>query len=72
VPATSQLSPITHLGTDCKLLTKILVVSLLPVLPCVLLYTQLCSVRGRSILAGLSPPSLQQSTYIVFRSLAIS
>jgi len=52
IPAASQLRPITLLGTDYKLLTKILVARLLPVLPSVLQSTQLCSVRGRSIFDG--------------------
>ncbi len=52
VPTASQLRPITLLGTDYKLLTKMLVARLLPLLPSVLLSTQLCSVRGRSIFDG--------------------
>jgi hypothetical protein len=52
IPAAPQLRPITLLGTDYKLLTKILVARLLPVLPTVLQSTQLCSVRGRSIFDG--------------------
>ena len=36
VPAASQLRPITLLGVDYKLLTKILVARLLPVMPSVL------------------------------------
>jgi hypothetical protein len=52
IPAAPQLRPITLLGTDYKLLTKILVARLLPVLPSVLQSTQLCSVRGRSIFDG--------------------
>jgi hypothetical protein len=52
IPAAPQLRHITLLGTDYKLLTKILVARLLPVLPSVLQSTQLCSVRGRSIFDG--------------------
>ncbi len=51
-PTASQLRPITLLVVDYKLLTKIFVNRLLPVLPQVLRATQLCSVRGRSIFSG--------------------
>jgi hypothetical protein len=46
------LRPITLLNTDYKLLTKMIVAHLLPLLPSVLKATQLCSVRGRSIYDG--------------------
>ena len=49
VPTAAQLRPITLLNTDYKILTKMFVARLLPVLPDVLQATQLCSVRGRSI-----------------------
>ena len=62
----SQLRPITLLNTDYKLLTKMFVARLLPLLPSVLQATQLCSIRGRSI----QPSSLQQSFYIGTSSLA--
>ena len=52
IPAASQLRPITLLGTDYKLLTKMFVGRLIPVLPDVLRSTQMCSVRGRSIFDG--------------------
>ncbi len=52
VPAADQLRPITLLNTDYKLLTKILVNRLLPVLPDILQATQLCAVEGRSIFDG--------------------
>jgi len=52
VPTAAQLRPITLLNTDYKLLTKMFVARLLPVLPDVLQATQLCSVRGRSIFDG--------------------
>jgi len=53
VPAASQFRPITLLGTDYKLLTKILCQRLLPLLPSVLKVAQLCSVEGRSIFDGI-------------------
>jgi Reverse transcriptase (RNA-dependent DNA polymerase) len=52
VPKASQLRPITLLCTDYKLLTKMFVARLLPLLPSLLTSTQLCSVRGRSIFDG--------------------
>ena len=61
----SQLRPITLLGTDYKLLTKILVARLIPVLPSVLRSTQLCSVRGRSIFDG--PASILSSAEYLHR-----
>ena len=65
VPMASQLRPITLLGTDYKLLTKILVARLIPVLPSVLRSTQLCSVRGRSIFDG--PASILSSAEYLHR-----
>ncbi len=52
VPAADQLRPITLLNTDYKLLTKMLVNRLLPLLPDLLQTTQLCAVEGRSIFDG--------------------
>ncbi len=52
VPTASQLRPITLLVVDYKLLTKMFVSRLLPLLPRVLSATQLCSVQGRSIFSG--------------------
>jgi exonuclease III len=52
VPTTAQLRPITLLCTDYKLLTKMFVARLLPLMPSVLKATQLCSVKGRSIFDG--------------------
>ena len=52
VPMASQLRPITLLNTDYKLLTKMMVARLLPLLPSVLKATQLCSVQGHSIYDG--------------------
>jgi hypothetical protein len=49
VPTASQLRPITLLGTDYKLLTKMIVSCLFPLLPSVLHAMQLCSVRGHYI-----------------------
>jgi hypothetical protein len=48
----SQLRPITLLNCDYKLLTKMLVARFLRVLPDILVTTQLCSVKGRSIFDG--------------------
>jgi hypothetical protein len=52
IPMSSQLRPITHLNTDYKLLTKMMVARLLTLLPSVLKATQLCSVRVHSIYDG--------------------
>jgi hypothetical protein len=52
MPRASQLKLITLHNTDYKLLTKMFVASLLPLLPSVLQVTQLCSVLGSSILDG--------------------
>ena len=54
VPKVTQLRPITLLQCDYKILTKILVGRLLPVLPEVISSGQLCSVQGRNILHGAS------------------
>ena len=68
VPLASQLRPITLLCTDYKLLTKMMVTRLLPLLPTVLCATQLCSVRGRSIHDG--PASvLSAAEYLQRRNL---
>ena len=52
VPTAAQLRPITLLNTDYKLLTKMLVNRVLPLLPSLLTATQLCSVQGRTIFDG--------------------
>ena len=51
-PAAHQLRPITLLCTDYKLLTKMIVARLLPLLPSVVSSGQLCSIAGRSIFEG--------------------
>jgi len=51
-PTAAQLRPITLLCTDYKLLTKMMVGRLLPLLPEVVVSNQLCSVRGRSVFEG--------------------
>ena len=51
-PEASQLRPITLLSCDYKLLTKVFVRRLLPILPTILTTHQLCSVPGRSIFDG--------------------
>ena len=65
IPTASQLRPITLLGTDYKLLTKMFVGRLIPVLPDVLRSTQLCSVRGRSIFDG--PASILSASEFLHR-----
>ncbi len=52
VPTAAQQRLITLLWMDCKLLMKMITARLLVVLPSVLLSTQMCSVRGRSIFDG--------------------
>jgi hypothetical protein len=54
VPMASQLRPITLLNTHYKLLIKMMVACLLPLLPSLLKATQLCSVQGHSIYDGLA------------------
>ena len=51
-PTASQLRPITLLSCDYKLLTKVFVRRLFPILPTILTTHQLCSVPGRSIFDG--------------------
>jgi Reverse transcriptase (RNA-dependent DNA polymerase) len=52
IPTAAQLRPITLLNTDYKLLTKMFVARIVPLLPTVLQSSQLCSVQGRSIFDG--------------------
>ena len=52
IPAAQELRPITLLQVDYKLLTKVFVRRLLPVLPTILSSGQICSVRGSSIFYG--------------------
>jgi hypothetical protein len=51
-PTAAQFHPIKLLGCDYKLLTKMFVGRLLPVLPDIMSTGQLCSVKGRSIFDG--------------------
>jgi Reverse transcriptase (RNA-dependent DNA polymerase) len=51
-PTAAQFRPITLLGADYKILTKMFVSRLLTVLPDILTSGQLCSVKGRSIFDG--------------------
>jgi hypothetical protein len=51
-PTAAQLRPITLLSCDYKLLTKVYVQRLIPLLPSILTTSQLCSVPGRSIFDG--------------------
>ena len=51
-PTAAQLRPITLLSCDYKLMTKVFVARLVPVLPSILTTHQLCSVPGRSIFDG--------------------
>ena len=52
IPAVDELRPITLLTTDYKLLTKVLVKRLIPVLPEVIKSGQLCSVGENNIMDG--------------------
>lgn len=54
IPTTSQLRPITLLTCDYKLLSKIFVARLIPILPTVFCSSQLCSVPGRTIQDGIT------------------
>ncbi len=62
VPMASQIRPITLLGTDYKLLKKMFLACLLPLLPSFLHANQLFSVQGRSIHDG--PASADSYTSI--------
>ncbi len=66
IPASTQLRSITLLGTDYKLLTKILVAHLIHVLFSVLLSTQLCSDQGWSIFDGPASILLLSSPGFLF------
>ena len=52
VPGVDELRPITLLNADYKLLTKMIVARLLPLLEKVIKSSQLCSVGGKNILFG--------------------
>ena len=52
VPAVDELRPITLLATDYKILAKILVQRMMPILPDVISSGQLCSVGSANILDG--------------------
>ena len=54
IPTVLELRPITLNQTDYKIFTKILVFRLVPVLPEVLRSGQLCSVKGRNIVQGVT------------------
>ena len=52
VPRVDELRPITLLNTDYKLLTKLMVLRIKPVLPRVIKSSQICNVGARNILFG--------------------
>ena len=52
IPRVDELRPITLLNTDYKLLSKLLVRRVKPVLPEVVHSSQLCTVNGKNILFG--------------------
>ena len=54
VPEVSELRPITLLNCDYKILTKVFVKRLCPVMSEIILSGQLCSVKGKNILFGAS------------------
>jgi hypothetical protein len=54
-PIAAQLRPITLLPCDYKLLTKVYVQHLIPLLPSILTTSQLCSVPSRSIFMAVQP-----------------
>ena len=54
VPQVDELRPITLLNTDYKLLSKLLVRRVKPVLPTVVRSSQLCTVSGKNILFGIN------------------
>ena len=53
-PQVDELRPITLLNTDYKILAKLLVNRMKPVLPQVITSSQLCSVANRNILFGIN------------------
>ena len=54
VPSVEELRPITLLNTDYRILTKLLVKRIKPVLPSVIKSGQLCTVGKKNILFGIS------------------
>ena len=54
VPDVEQLRPITLLNTDYKILSKLLVYRMKPILPQVIRSGQLCTVGKKNILFGIS------------------
>ena len=54
VPQVDELRPITLLNTDYKILSKVLVKRIRPVLPEVIKSSQLCSVGDKNILFGVN------------------
>ena len=54
IPKVDQLRPITLLNCDYKILSKLLVKRLKPVLPSIIRSSQLCTVQGKNILFGVN------------------
>ena len=54
VPQIDELRPITLLNADYKILSKLLVSRMKPILGKVILSRQLCTVQGRNILFGVN------------------
>lgn len=69
IPWVHQLRPITLLCNDYKLLTKIFVQRLLPVLPEVIRSTQLCGIDDKNILFGVFD-FLSTVEYVNLREIA--
>ena len=54
IPEVGELRPITLLNSDYKILSKLLVKRVKPVLPSVILSSQLCTVNDKNILFGVN------------------
>ena len=54
VPQVDELRPITLLNTDYKILTKLFVLRMLPILVFIIKSGQLCTVGSKNILFGVS------------------
>ena len=54
VPQIDELRPITLLNCDCKILTKLFVLRMIPILIFVIIFGQLCTVGKKNILFGVN------------------
>ena len=69
VPSVTELRPITLLNCDYKILSKAFVKRLCPVMPEIIKSGQLCSVKGKNILFGISN-MISSIDYIIAHKIA--